>query len=177
MKNKENVYNEEEIEYFFNELIKRKRYDEFEIGLQASGLITKNNAAFKITEEDGKEPHMYAEINLNNYIKTGENRNIIDRNTFNYNKYKKELLEVNNSLCLRVTDSDILVLAFTCYDNINSYQLKIIKKFVEIARIALNNNKYENINIGISTKNIHIPFNLSIDRIDRQLFIVNRKTK
>ena len=46
-----------------------------------------------------------------------------------------------------------------------------------MAKIALNNNKYENINIGISTKNIHIPFNLSIDRIDRQLFIVNRKTK
>ena len=178
MKNIEKVYIDEQIETFFNELIKRKRFDPMEEGLQACGVITPNKAAFKVTEEDGKEPHMYAEVNLINYNITGECDDTIDRSHFNYFNYARGLGEkIRNYLKLRITDSDRLVLAFTCYDIINTYQLKIIKKFVELAKKALKNKDYEEIEIGVSAKNINISFDSPLDSIDRQLFVASRKSK
>ena len=180
MENKEKIYEAKEdnqIEQFFKELIARKRFDEQEGGLQACGMITKNQAAFKITENDGIEPHMFAELNLINYLKTGDYINLINRNNFNFNKHREELREASNALSLRITDSDELVLAFNTYEDINSYQLKIIKRIIETVKSPKIKDNYQKIRIGIHAKNFNLPFEMNIDEIYRNIYIASHKIK
>ncbi len=159
MEIEEKIYDEQELESFFNELIKRKRFDANEGGLQACGVISKDKARFKVTEDDGVEPHMYSNFTLANNIATG---NIKRYRGANFSKFKDIQKICCEWLELRITDSDELLLAFHSYRDLNSYQLKIIKEFLRIVATPKVQEAYKEIKIGISGNNISIPFDTSL---------------
>ena len=57
-----------EISSFFNELMRRRRDDDIEEGLQAGGVIYPDKAGFKISEANGNGPHAQAQENISQYL-------------------------------------------------------------------------------------------------------------
>ena len=143
---------------FFFSLYKRKRYVPFEGGLQASLVCLDDSFAAKICEDDGKEPHMINEYNLYNYL-NNNNRYISYKDIRKPNLFINDLSCILNSgFSIRILSGDeTLVLAIVSNINIDDqFQIDILKKIISICQILLNNNFFQDIQIGVHTNNIKI---------------------
>lgn len=149
-----------ELESFFEELIKRKRNDPIEGGLQASMIILPTVFAAKINEEDGMSPHINSCVNLIKYI-NNDHKYLTREGTRNFNIYQKENTIINNDVIeLRILDGeDTLMIAITSNKKTESlFELKMLKRITTICNNLMNNNIYKNIDIGIHTHNFKIDF-------------------
>lgn len=181
----DNENNENSIELFMQELNRRKRYDKEEEGLQATGIIRVDGvSAFKINENDGLEPHMFEEVNLERFLRE---LNAISKEEFlgpgGFNKIIESKKKCPGACYLRITASpNELVIAFTCSKTLNESQFSVIE---QIITSAMNfEHCYEQVNIGISDESgIIVPFTyygenaLTLEDIKRTITIRRAATK
>ena len=87
---------------FFNELVKRKKDDVDDWGLQASMVIRDNDYAAQINEKDGAESHNLTLINLYNNL-NGDNNNYFSKDLSDDNKKQLNLDTIKMNLeCIKV---------------------------------------------------------------------------
>ncbi len=130
---------ERQIKTFLDEVISRKRFDPFEEGLQAGGVIYYDKAGFKICENDGMAPHSHTFETLSQYL-NGE-RKFSGINTMgNYGARRGDVnsfLNIpHNGFTVRVLagEYEFTIIFETNSNNISSFQLNIIKTMISYVK-------------------------------------------
>lgn len=145
---------------FFMELVKRRKDDPFEGGLQASIVIMPNKATFKVCEDDGKAPHMQTMINSIKYM--NNDYNFLTREGITYfSLYSKELSQLSEECIeIRVLDGEKeLMLAIVSNRDIKSlFQVSLLEKIFAICTSLMENKIYTDIVIGLSTPTEKVDF-------------------
>lgn len=172
--------NEEEtdkkINNFISLLVKRKREDPFEGGLQACMVIFPDKFAMKICENDGSAPHVNSFINLVKYLNNDSKYiSLIGTSYFGiYSKERRQLYE--NGIEVRILDgNETLMLAITSKTDINSsYQIEILGKILFFFKVLKDEKAYECVNVGLHTPSAKIDFNdLSEEHYKNVLNVLN----
>ena len=150
------TYSTEEIQKvlndFINEVIKRRRNDEEEEGLQAVFIIGKEEFGAKITENDGSGSHQNSSINIIKYF-NHDNNYISLEGTGYPNIFKKEYDE----LCFKTIQITILSAEkkikfiinsiFNQYIELSEFQDIMIKIFSNVVEELKQNNIYQTIEV------------------------------
>lgn len=150
------TYSTEEIQKvlndFINEVIKRRRNDEEEEGLQAVFIIGKEEFGAKITENDGSGSHQNSSINIIKYF-NHDNNYISLEGTGYPNIFKKEYDE----LCFETIQITILSAEnkikfiinsiFNQYIELSEFQDIMIKIFSNVVEELKQNNIYQTIEV------------------------------
>ncbi len=170
-------YDEEDIDYelssFFNELMKRRRNDDIEEGLQAGGVIYPDRAGFKICERDGRASHAHAQENASQYI-NGESSFSGEEMVGMINSRKNDPnawmnLPKNGFTVRIVATQELLIFIFNTYSyNINSFQLNTIYKLFNYIKKAYEDNDIKYPYINFITSRDRFVFN-ERKNIDSQL--------
>ena len=173
-----NVRNQ--LNLFFKELIKRKRNEPIEGGLQASVVVYKDRAAAKVNENDGKGVHIASNINLTKFL-FGDNNYLTEKGIRYFGLYTNELGKfTKEAIEVRILDGqDSLMLAIHSYNEIESlFKLKVLKMIIDICKIIKDKNIYKEIEVGFSTPNISIDFeDFSETRYQTFLNFINNESK
>lgn len=137
---------------FLNEVIKRRRNDEEEEGLQAVFIIGKEEFGAKITENDGSGSHQNSSINIIKYF-NHDNNYISLEGTGYPNIFKKEYDE----LCFETIQITILSAEniikfiinsiFNKYIELSEFQDIMIKIFSNVVEELKQNNIYQTIEV------------------------------
>lgn len=152
--NTEKIYENSTEREFLKELYLRKREDALEGGIQAVGIILKNNSLYKINEEDGYEPHMYSFAGLCSYI------NKSTYTVFDRGKMMPILQEMKNCFNhgaaeVRITSSPTkTIFAITSSLELSYFQIQSIYVLL-LNAISLG---FENIQLGVTSPNVNINF-------------------
>lgn len=149
-----------ELESFFEELIKRKRNDPIEGGLQASIVIFPNKFLAKVNEEDGMGSHSQSCINLVKYL-NNDHKYLTKFGMRHFNLYPKERNQLNIlGTEIRILDGEeeLMLAIVSEKSKENIFELKIIMEIIKLCSILMNKNYYKNVDIGIHTPNIKIDF-------------------
>ena len=146
-----------QLEMFFQELLRRKRDDPFEDGLQAGGIIYPDKFAFKVNENDGMAPHTHTFETLAQYI-DGETK-FSEIETIGYTGIRHgdphSWLTINRQgFTIRILmGKDHLVIAIETTSNLISiFQLNIIKKIINITKTIFEQRILSSISINYLTK-------------------------
>ena len=137
------IHNNEEIDRqikaFFDEVISRKRFDPFEEGLQAGGVIYYDKAGFKICEDDGSAVHSHTFETLSQYLNGEKKFSGIDT----MGNFGARHGDVNsflnipyNGFTVRVLagENEFTIIFETDSNNISSFQLNIIKTIISYVK-------------------------------------------
>lgn len=151
---KEKVYysskddNDSNLNDFFNEIVKRKRDDVDDWGLQSSIVIRGEDYAAKVNENNGKESHHLTFSNLYQYL-TGDNN------------YYSNTKEITDDFIIRMNMESIKVrmissedtLKVICIGSIEDgptlYQYGILKNIVEICNELRMMKSFDKIDLGL----------------------------
>ena len=150
----------EQLKLFFEELVKRKRKDAIEGGLQASLIIFPKVFAAKINEKDGTATHASSSINLVKFI-NHDPKYLTDTGIRKFSIYKKEEKQkIENATEARILDgeNELMIAIWSDKKSESSFELKMIKRIIAICDRLMKDKHYENIDIGIHTSNIKIDF-------------------
>lgn len=149
-----------EINDFLMSLAKRKRNDLYEGGLQASLICFNGCFAAKISENDGREPHMANEYNLFNFL-NHKDKYLTDEGREHFILYQMDYLFIEKfGFTIRILDGeDSLLFAIVSKNNIESeFQVYVLTTLINLCKQMKDNNIYKNIEIGIHAKNIEVEF-------------------
>ena len=137
------IYSNDEIERqiktFLDEVISRKRFDPFEGGLQAGGVIYYDKAGFKICENDGMAPHPHTFETLSQYL-NGEEKFSGINTMGNFGARRGDVnsfLNIpHNGFTVRVLagENELTLIFETDSDNISSFQLNVIKNIISYVK-------------------------------------------
>ena len=145
---------------YFKELIKRKRDDIEEEGLQGSIIILPHKFAAKISEENGKGTHQNNNVNLVRYLNNEDT--YISKIGMQYPAiYKEEIKQIiKEGIEIRIiATEETLKLAIISSDNIKTiYQAKALKNIISICQKLMKEKAIPNIEIGLSTPTTKIDF-------------------
>ena len=169
--NDSNEKTNEEIKKFLDSLIKRKRNDLYEGGLQASLICLNGCFAAKISENDGLEPHISNEYNLYSYL-THKNKYLTEEGREQFTLYMMDYLFIERfGFSIRILDSeDSLMFAIVSKNDIDSeFQINVLETLIKYCIQMKENNIYKNIEIGIHSKNIDIEFEECENNFDKIL--------
>ena len=134
-----------QLKSFFNELIKRKRNDPLEGGLQASIIIYKDRCAFKINELDGAGLHVISEVNLTKFL-YNDNNYLTEKAAGHFGLYMSEMMTITkDAISVRILDGeDKLMVAITSSGNIQSkFEIEVLKYIINICKNIKENNYYK----------------------------------
>ena len=137
---------------FINEVIKRRRNDEAEEGLQAVLIIGKEEFGAKITENNGSGSHQNSSINIIKYFNYDNNYISLEGTKYN-NLYTEEY----NELCFKtiqitIQSSEkklkfIINSIFNKYIELSEFQDIMIKIFSNVIEELKQNNIYQTIEV------------------------------
>ena len=168
---------DEDIDYeltsFFNELMRRRRNDDIEEGLQAGGVIYSDRAGFKICERDGLASHAQAQENCSQFI-NGEEEFSSEEAVGMIGLRKKDPNAwaniTKNGFSVRIVATENgLIFIFNSYNYSTSYfQLNTIYKLFNLIRDAYKDKKVDYVYINYVTSADRFVFDENKD-IDEQL--------
>lgn len=172
--NEINVINESVIK-FFSEMLKRKRDDSIEGGLQLAAVIYKDSYAAKVNEEDGFGTHLESLINLTRFLmKKG--------NFFSEQGMRQfELLEDDIrtitakgiEIRMMCNSSELTIFFHTKNDIKSEFEVEVIKSFAKCCQHAIENGYLKNIGFYLKTLTTTLEINewndLSYDEIEENL--------
>ncbi len=183
-------YDEEDINYeittFFNKLMKRRRNDDIEEGLQAGGVILPDRAGFKISERDGYASHAQAQENVSQYLNgetsfTGEET--VGFTTGARGKDPNTWMNIpKNGFTVRiVATKESMIFIFSTYKyKATDFQLNVIYKLIDCIKASYQNEdiKYPFINYVSGSKRFIFNENKDVEKQLDQLedFILNEKS-
>ncbi len=150
----------EQINEFLTSLAKRKRNDLYEGGLQASLICFKGSFAAKVSENDGREPHIANEYNLYNFL-NHKNKYLTDEGKDHFVLYMMDYLFIERfGFSTRILDSEEeLMFPIISKNDIDSeFQIHVLETLIKYCKKMKENNIYKKIEIGIHSKNIEIEF-------------------
>lgn len=125
----------ESITNFFTEMMKRKRDDSYEGGLQLSAVIFKDCYAAKINEENGTAPHLSTHVNLVRYL-NGEKEFFTIHGTRRFKLIHNDMAKLlEEGIEIRmICSTDEFTIIINSENDINSeFEYNIIKSFVKCA--------------------------------------------
>ena len=168
-----------EFQNFFKELIKRKRNDPIEGGLQAVMIIFPNIFAAKINEDDGMGTHGQSKINAIKFI-NGDHEYLTEYGIRHFYLYEKELKQLLCScIDIRILDGEeTLMLAITSNKELYStFEVQMLKRIILICNILMEKKYYKNVDIGLYTPKIKIDYgewttekrNLMLEEISKNM--------
>ena len=150
----------EQINGFLTSLVKRKRNDLYEGGLQASLICFKGSFAAKVSENDGLELYISNEYNLYNFL-NNKNKYLTDEGREHFALYMMDYLFIERfGFSIRILDSEEdLMFAIVSKNDIDSeFQIHVLETLIKSCKQLKDNNIYKKIEIGIHAKNIEIDF-------------------
>ena len=152
--NEDEIINE--INAFIKELISRKRDDPFEGGLQAGGVILPNQAAFKISEENGNAPHCHIYETLAQYINGDTKFSNTERLGYLYERMSDPNAWINISkrgfeVRLLIGQNHIIGAINTYSNEINSFQLRVVKILVKCIRKLYEQGIFKIVSVNYTT--------------------------
>ena len=173
-----NVLNDEddinyEINTFFGKLMRRRRNDDVEEGLQAGGVIYPDRAGFKISERDGRASHAQTQENVSQYL-NGESSFSSEEAVGYINQRKKDPnawvnISKNGFTVRVVANKEMLIFIFNTHSyNISKFQLEVIQKLFNLIKESYNNNLIQYPYINFVTPRDRFIFNENKD-FDQQL--------
>lgn len=162
-----------EINSFFKTLMKRRRNDDIEEGLQAGGVIYLDRAGFKISERDGKASHAQCQENVAQYL-NGESAFSSEESMGYINQKRKDPNSWINipktGFTVRiVATKNMLIFIFNTHSyDTSKFQLEVINKIFNLIKEAYKNKDIEYPYINFVTSKDKFVFNEYKD-IDEQL--------
>ena len=170
-------YDEEDLDYeiskFFSKLMKRRRNDDVEEGLQAGGVIFPDRAGFKISERDGRASHAQCQENISQYL-NGESEFSSEEAVGFINQRKNDpnawMNITKKGFTVRVVaNEEMLIFVFNTYSyDVSHFQLEVIHKLLNLIRETYKNNEIKFPYINFVTGRDKFVFNENKD-IDEQL--------
>ena len=149
-----------QLNLFLSNIIKRKRDDPIEGGLQATMIILPTSFGAKVTENDGKSVHERGFVNLVKHL-NGDRKYLTDEGIRKLYLYKEESLQkIREGIEIRILDGENhLMLAITAQNNNQTeFQFDIIKKLLKYCKQIKDRGFYDIVEVGFHTKNIKIDF-------------------
>lgn len=170
-------YDEEDLDYeiskFFSKLMKRRRNDDVEEGLQAGGVIFPDRAGFKISERDGRASHAQCQENVRQYL-NGESEFSSEEAVGFINQRRNDpnawMNITKKGFTVRVVaNEEMLIFVFNTYSyDVSHFQLEVIHKLLNLIRETYKNNEIKFPYINFVTGRDKFVFNENKD-IDEQL--------
>lgn len=172
-----------EIEKFFEELLTRKRDDPYEGGLQAGGLIYPHKAAFKVNENDGTAVHAHTFEVLAQYM-DGEKK-FSGTDTLGKISLRRDdphswvtIEKYGFEVRFLVGDKSLVIIFETKKEEITEFQLKVINKLINYAKLLYKKGMFQYVHINYVTKQDKFISNdipLDEDSFEELLSVVNNK--
>lgn len=175
---------EQELTLFFEELIKRKRNDPIDGGLQASTVIFEDRFGAKVNELDGGGLHIISEVDLTKFL-FNDSQYLTEKASEHFGLYMSEIMKLSaEAITIRILDGiDELMIAITSENKLKSkFEVEMLKIIIKICDNIKKNNYYKSIKLGINLPNISMDFsdydkkrykwyldNLKLDHIKRGL--------
>ena len=172
-----------EIKDFFNKLMKRRRNDSVEEGLQAGGVIYPDRAGFKICERDGNASHAQAQEHVSQYLNGVDEYTSEEAIGFINQRKNDPNSWINiskNGFSVRIVASkEMLIFVFNTYRyDINEFQLNVISKIVNLIKESYYNKeiKYPYINFVTGKDRFIFRENDNIeDQLDNLEALLNKR--
>lgn len=147
---------DKEIDIFFEEITKRRRYDLAEGGLQSAAVIYPYGFAAKICDDDGRGTHRNAFVNLTKYLKR-DRLYLSEYGSGFLSIYNDIIEELKDAVLIRIISSEsTLQLSITSDKTISSeFQLITLKKILEKSNELKKKEKYKRVIVGFATPDIY----------------------
>ena len=151
---------EHELTLFFDELIKRKRNDPIDGGLQASVVIFEDRFGAKVNELDGCGLHIISEVDLTKFL-FNDNNYLTEKAAEHFGLYISEIMKISSeAITIRILDGyDELMIAIASENKLKSkFEVEIIKTIIKICDNIKKNKYYKSIKLGINLPNTSMDF-------------------
>ena len=151
--------NKKAIEEFLSELVKRKRNDPLEGGLQAMMVILPASFAAKVNEEDGLSSHAREGVNLIKHM-SGERKYLTNEAMGKIVLSQKETMQLlMEGIEVRILDGKdhLMVAIYSMNGKYTAFQIETIENLIDSLKKLKDN--YKELEVGLHTQSINIEFN------------------
>ena len=145
-----------EMNLFLSSLIKRKRNDPYEGGLQATMVILPTSFGAKVTENDGRSVHERGFTNITKFL-NGDKIFLTDEGIRRTYLYKEESYQrIREGIEVRFLDGEeeLLVAITTHTREQTDFQKEIIKRLLFYVKQIKDRGFYPSLKVGLTTKTI-----------------------